>query len=102
MLITFDVYQPCNNTWHQADTITLVHALVWSALTMGFYGFLQCGEFLARSGRAMPQLKIEDVELSHDRVALRLRHTKTHPTGVVHLSITQGTQSAQWMHCGAI
>ena len=85
--ITFDVLSAMQQ--HLAPGRYYDHALLWSALTMGFYGFLRCSKFLARSSRAVSPLKIEDVELSHDRVALRLRHTKTHPTGVVHLSITR-------------
>ena len=65
------------------------HCMLWSALTLGFFGFLRCGELVARSRGAPAPLTREDVAVENDRITLRLRHTKTRPTQTVTISIAR-------------
>ena len=63
--------------------------MIWSALTMGFFGFLRCGEMVARSQGEPAPLTREDVAVNGSRITLRLRHTKTRPTLPVTISIAR-------------
>ena len=85
--ITFDLLASMRQ--HLAPERYHDHAMFWSALTLGFYGFLRCGEFIPRAVRSPPPLTMSDITLHRDRIALKLCHTKTRPTQSVDITIAR-------------
>ena len=65
------------------------HCMLWSALTLGFFGFMRCDELMARTRGEAPPLAREDIAIDETRITLRLRHTKTRPTQPVRLTIAR-------------
>ena len=85
--ITFDLLSAMSR--HLAPDRFHDHAMLWSALTMGFYGFLRCGEFVARSTGLHSPLTMSDVNLGDNHLTLKLRHTKMRPTSTVSITVAK-------------
>ena len=83
--ITPDILRRLKQLWDPKASNQDV-AMLWAACTLGFFGFLRCGEFTCLSGQAYDQschLSLEDVAIDSPSnpsvMRVRLKQSKTDP-----------------------